>query len=72
MTTIVYNVSPGIYSTREQVVNALNDISAITAEFKSTGYGKGEIIITVPDDFSLTDAVTMGAYIGQIETMHSV
>lgn len=70
--TIVYNVSPGIYSTREEVVNALNAISAITAEFKSTGFAKGEILISVPDDFSLTDAVTMGAYIGQIETMHSV
>jgi hypothetical protein len=72
MNTIVYNLSPGTYSARQEIIDSLNAITGITAELKVIGYGKGEILITVPDDFSLVDAVTMGAYIGQIETMHYV
>lgn len=72
MQTIVYNVSPGRYSSREQVIDCLNNINGITAEFKSTGYAKGEILITVEGEFTMSDAVALGAFIGQAETMHLV
>jgi len=72
MTTLVYEVSAANYNSREDVVLSLNDFIGISAEFKSTGIGKGEIHITFTKEPSLNDVFSLGAYIGQIETMQLI
>jgi hypothetical protein len=69
MDTIICKVSLANYGSREDVVMSLNDLTDIKAEYKSTGIGQGEIHIQVPNNFTLADALGLGQYIGQIQTM---
>ena len=69
MNTITYKVNMANYGSKDNVILNLNDISEIHAEFVNTGVGQGEIHIKVPNDFTLTDALSLGSYIGQIQTM---
>jgi len=68
---IKYPVSMANYSFREDIVLSLNDLAFILeAEYVSTGLGKGFIAITVDqEEMSADDILSLGAYIGQIETM---
>lgn len=69
MTTVIYKVAMANYGSKDDVVLSLNDLSNISAEFKSTGIGKGEIHISFSNQPSFDDVLAIGAYIGQIETM---
>lgn len=61
------------YSSREDVILSLNDIPNITAEYKPETLGKGFIAITMDEDeVDADDILSLGAYIGQIETMSHV
>lgn len=60
------------YSSREDVVLSLNDLSNVKAEYVSTGIGKGYIEITFLNQPSNEDILSLGAYIGQIETMQLI
>lgn len=66
---IKYPVKMSNYSSREDVVLSLNDISNIKAEYISEGIGKGYIQITFSTEVTPEDILSLGAYIGQIETM---
>lgn len=61
------------YSSREDVILSLNDIPNITAEYQPETLGKGYIQIIIEDDEIDAEAIlSLGAYIGQIETMSHV
>lgn len=60
------------YSSREDVVLSLNDMSDVRAEYISEGIGKGYIEITFFTEPSADDILSLGSYIGQIETMNLI
>lgn len=58
------------YSSREDVVVSLNDLPNISAEYVNEGVGRGFIAISIDEDEVDANAIlSLGAYIGQIETM---
>lgn len=58
------------YSVREDIVLSLNDMSFVEAEYVNESIGKGFIAISVDEDKMDANAIlSLGAYIGQIETM---
>jgi hypothetical protein len=65
-----YPVTMVNYSSREDVVMSLNGLPGISADYISTSIGKGFIAVSVDEDvFMADDILSLGAYIGQIETM---
>lgn len=62
---IKYGVSN---SNRRFVPEIMKGIMVASDKFKCI-YDTKDIIITVPDDFTMEDAIYLGTYIGQIETM---
>lgn len=69
--TLKYPISMVNYSSREDIVMSLKDLEFILdAEYITTSLGKGFIAITVDQEqMSADDILSLGAYIGQIETM---
>jgi hypothetical protein len=70
MNTIICQIGMVNYGSKDDVVLSLNDLENISAEYVSLGFGKGEIHIQVPDDFSVNDVLSLGQYIGGIQSMH--
>jgi hypothetical protein len=65
-----YPIKMANYSSREDIVTSLNDMSFIQAEYVSTGLGVGFIAISMDDEeVTADDILSIGAYIGQIETI---
>jgi hypothetical protein len=68
-----YPITMANYSSREDIVLSLNDVLSIQAEYVNTSIGKGFIAITIDEDEMDADSIlSLGAYIGQIETMNLV
>jgi hypothetical protein len=66
-----YPITMANYSSREDIILSLNDVLSIQAEYVSTSVGKGFIAISIDDEeVSADDILSIGAYIGQIETMN--
>jgi hypothetical protein len=68
MNTITYELGIGDYMSRDEVLTALAKLN-LDAQYISVTSLKGKIVIKVPDTFSLSDAMSLGAYVGQIQTM---
>ena len=68
-TLLVYKVSTVNLGSVDDIIMSLNDLTDIKATYISP---KQEIHIQVPNTFSMSDALSLGAYIGQIETMQLI
>ena len=65
-----YPITMANYSVREDIVLSLNDLSFVEAEYINESIGRGFIAISVDEDEIDADAIlSLGAYIGQIETI---
>ena len=63
-------VKMGNYSSKDNVISSLNELPNVTAEFVKLGFGKDFIAITIDEDeVDADDILSLGSYIGQIETM---
>jgi len=69
MNTITYELGIGGYVGRDEAIEAINNTLKLSAKYVSITPLTGKIEIKVPDDFSLSDAMALGAYVGQIQTM---
>ncbi len=58
------------YSSKDNVINSLNELPNVTAEYVKLGFGKDFIAITLDqDEVDAEDILSIGSYIGQIEAM---
>jgi hypothetical protein len=67
---LVYKIKAVNYSSKDDVLNSINELgNNITAHYFPMGTLEGELHIQVPHDFDMEDALMLGSYIGQIQTM---
>jgi hypothetical protein len=71
MQTIVYKVQMVNAGSTNDIVFSLKEMYSLEVWIVTKGI-VNEIHINVPNDFTLTDALSLGSYIGQIETLQLI
>lgn len=72
MKTISYKIGIGELVCKQEILDGLNNEVNLKATYEPTSPAKGNIVIEIPDDFSLEDSLYLGLYIGSIKTLKLV
>lgn len=67
--TLNYSITGITYIAKDAIVDGINDLSFAKAEYVPTTPTEGKVVITIDEDMTPNDILSLGAYIGQVETM---